>query len=219
MGKIAHLSIKKLSSPTLKSLIKTARFVKSSAFLKDCPPPVNPEFSFIGRSNVGKSSLINMLTDHKKLAKTSSKPGKTQLINHFLINEQWYLVDLPGYGWAKASKADKEKWGGMTHDYLILRENLQCIFVLIDSRLSPQPIDIEFINWLGAKQLPLALVFTKSDKQSKNKTTASVAKFGKTLKQTWEELPPTFITSAVNQTGKTELVRYIQKICLAANSS
>ena len=160
-----------------------------------------------------------MLANHKKLAKTSSKPGKTQLINHFLINEQWFLVDLPGYGWAKASKVDKEIWGAMTHDYLMLRENLINIFILIDSRLPPQPIDIEFINWLGSKQLALALVFTKCDKQSKNKTMASVAKFEKVLYQTWEELPPVFITSAINQNGKTELIHYIHNICLASDSS
>ena len=163
------------------NIIKS-EFVTSSANISQCPKEELPEFAFIGRSNVGKSSLINMLTDRKALAKVSSKPGKTQLINHFIINESWYLVDLPGYGWAKVAKTEKAKWGVMIHDYLLERQNLVNLFVLVDSRLEPQKIDIEFINWLGEKQIPFAIVFTKTDKQSKNKTESNIAKLLRCLK-------------------------------------
>lgn len=193
-------------------MIKSAAFVTSNTDYKKCPPANKPEFAFIGRSNVGKSSLINMLTGQKKLAKTSSRPGKTQLINHFIINEKWYLVDLPGYGWAKVSKTQKAKWGPMVSDYLTHRENLACLFVLIDSRLEPQNIDIEFINWVGEQGIPMALVFTKADKQTMNKTMASVALFKRTMKKTWEDLPDMMISSAETGLGKEEVLNFIQEV-------
>ncbi len=191
-------------------------FVKSSSYIGQCPPINFPEVAFIGRSNVGKSSLVNMLTNNKKLAKVSGRPGKTQLINHFLLDNRWYLVDLPGYGWARVSKTDKEKWGEMIHDYLLNRENLLNVFVLVDSRLDPQPIDIEFINWLGGKSIPFSIIFTKSDKQSKNKTQSSVAKYKKILKAFWSELPPSFVTSSVNKEGREEVLQYIDSIIKSA---
>lgn len=190
--------------------IKTASFVVSNTSFQQCPDDNLKEFAFIGRSNVGKSSLINMLTNHKKLAKVSGKPGKTQLINHFLINEEWYLVDLPGYGWAQVSKTEKAKWGEMIHDYLLERENLVSVFVLVDSRLEPQRIDVDFINWLGEKGVPFSIIFTKADKQSINKTQSSVARYRKVLKKYWDELPPLFITSSQDKTGKDDVLIYIQ---------
>ena len=193
-------------------MIREARFVVSNTDYQKCPEPYKPEFAFIGRSNVGKSSLINMLTGRKNLAKISGKPGKTQLINHFLIDQSWYLVDLPGYGYAKTSKAKRSEWSRMIEEYLLNRPNLQVVFVLIDSRLDPQSIDLEFINWLGEQGIPLALVFTKADKQSVNKTRAAVAKFKKTLLRDWAEIPTWFITSAENGTGKEELTAYIQDL-------
>lgn len=189
--------------------IKDSRFITSSSAHSQCPPPDLPEFAFIGRSNVGKSSLINMLTARKNLAKVSGKPGKTQLINHFQINNAWYLVDLPGYGWAKVSKSEKQKWGEMIHDYLLERRNLMLIFVLIDIRLPPQPIDMEFINWLGENGIPLALVFTKADKLSHNKNQSSVARFKRQLKKNWEELPPMFVTSSMKIEGRDRVLSYI----------
>lgn len=198
--------------------IKTAQFVKSSSNHIDCPPPNLPEFAFIGRSNVGKSSLINMLTNQKKLAKVSSKPGKTQLINHFLIDDSWYLVDLPGYGWAKVSKTEKEKWGAMIHDYIKERKNLINLFVLVDSRLKPQPIDVEFINWLGEEGIPFSIIFTKADKQSKNKTQSAIAKYRKTLMQYWEQLPHNIITSSETGQGKDEVLQYIRDFVKAGFS-
>ena len=194
--------------------IKSAEFIVSNSDYKKCPSDHNIEFAFIGRSNVGKSSLINMLTNRKKLAKTSGNPGKTQLINHFLINEEWYLVDLPGYGWAKVSKTKRAEFGDIISDYLKQRETLACTFILIDSRLPPQPIDLRFINWMGENGLPFGLVFTKSDKMTKNKLHASVSAFEKALRESWEEIPPSFVTSAVNKTGKDELLDYIQSIIL-----
>lgn len=196
--------------------ITKADFVTSSSDHNQCPEGDFPEFAFIGRSNVGKSSLINMLTNHKKLAKVSGKPGKTQLINHFLINDNWYLVDLPGYGWAKVAKTEKEKWGAMIHDYLITRKNLVCIFVLVDSRLTPQPIDVEFINWLGEAGLPMAIIFTKADKQSKNKTQSSVAKYKKHLLKYWEKLPAILTTSSQTGTGKEDVLNYIDGLISAS---
>ncbi len=187
-------------------------FVKSSSHLDQCPESGFPEVAFIGRSNVGKSSLVNMLTNNKKLAKVSGRPGKTQLINHFLLDDRWYLVDLPGYGWARVSKTDKEKWGEMIHDYLLNRENLLNVFVLVDSRLDPQAIDVEFINWLGEKAIPFSIIFTKSDKQSKNKTQSSVAKYKKTLKANWAELPPSFVSSSINKEGREQILEYIDTI-------
>ncbi|UII23084.1 ribosome biogenesis GTP-binding protein YihA/YsxC [Fulvivirga ligni] len=192
--------------------IKKASFITSSSDHKQCPTTGLPEFAFIGRSNVGKSSLINMLTGHGKLAKVSGKPGKTQLINHFLINDEWYLVDLPGYGWAKVAKTEKEKWGAMIHDYLKERETLVSLFVLIDSRLDPQPIDVDFINWLGEEGIPFALIFTKSDKQSKNKTQSSVAKYKRFLKKFWETLPPIFVSSSFKVEGKEEILSYLEEL-------
>lgn len=197
--------------------ITSAKFVISNSDYKKCPNSDIPEFAFIGRSNVGKSSLINRMTNNSKLAKISSKPGKTQLINHFIINDSWYLVDLPGYGWAKVSKSAKAEWGVMTKKYLINRENLTCVFVLIDSRLEPQKIDIEFINWLGSEGIPIALIFTKADKQTKNKTQSSISKFKKTLKSDWESLPPSFTTSSVTGDGKEELLKYIHEVVTNLN--
>jgi GTP-binding protein len=192
--------------------IKEAKFVKSSSALDQCPPPAKPEFAFIGRSNVGKSSLINMLTERRSLAKTSSKPGKTQLINHFEIESAWYLVDLPGYGWSKVSKKKKADWGAMIEEYLLHRKNLACLFVLLDSRLSPQDIDYEFIQWLGKKEIPFAMVFTKADKQSKNKLQSVKAGHLRRLKGEWQELPLMFVSSAVNRSGREEILRFIDEI-------
>ena len=189
-----------------------AQFVISNTDHLKCPKPEKPEIAFIGRSNVGKSSLINMLAGRKNLAKTSGRPGKTQLINHFLIDEQWYLVDLPGYGYAKTSKKNRAAWGKMIEEYILNRSNLQIVFVLIDSRLEPQRIDLEFINWLGECGVPLALVFTKADKQSINKGQQNIAKFRKTLSQSWAELPPIALTSSENGYGKEMMTDYIASI-------
>jgi len=193
-------------------MIKTITFLQSEVDWRKAPPPSLPEYAFIGRSNVGKSSLINMLANHKTIAKTSSKPGKTQTINHFLVNNAWYLVDLPGYGYAKTSKTMREKWVKMIHDYLVLRENLQVVFVLIDARLEPQKNDLEFINSLGEKQMPFALIFTKSDKISVNKVSQNVETFKKAMLETWEELPPIFVSSAITSKGRDEILNYIDTI-------
>jgi GTP-binding protein len=193
-------------------MFENASFVVSNTDYLLCPPADKSEFAFIGRSNVGKSSLINMLTKKKNLAKTSGRPGKTQLINHFLIDESWYLVDLPGYGYAQTSKKNRAAWGQMIEDYLVGRENLQLVFVLIDSRLEPQKIDLEFINWLGASGIPFALIFTKADKQSTNKTQQNIARFKKALKETWEDLPTIFSSSAETGAGRDELSEYIDVI-------
>ncbi len=198
--------------------VKQAEFITSSSHHNQCPPPDYPEVAFIGRSNVGKSSLVNMLTNNKKLAKVSGKPGKTQLINHFLIDKTWFLVDLPGYGWAKVAKTEKEKWGEMIHDYIMERTNLINIFVLVDSRLEPQAIDTAFINWLGEQGIPFSLIFTKADKQSKNKTQSAIAKYKKSLKKYWEVLPTSFITSSVSQEGKDEVLQYVNEMVEAGKS-
>jgi GTP-binding protein len=192
--------------------IKTAKFVISNTDYKKCPAPNLPEYAFIGRSNVGKSSLINMLTNHNKLAKVSGQPGKTQLINHFIINENWYLVDLPGYGYAKVSKKQRGQWQKFIRDYLVNRENLYCLFILVDSRLEPQKIDIEFINWVGKRMIPFAVVFTKSDKLTKNKLASNIAAYKAELLKYWEELPTTFITSSVDKAGKDEILNFIDNI-------
>ncbi len=192
--------------------VKEAEFVKSSSDIKQCPDSPLPEYAFIGRSNVGKSSLINMLTGRKKLAKISTKPGKTQLINHFLINKNWHLVDLPGYGWAKVSKSKRADWGDMIEKFLLHRPQLVCLFILIDSRIPPQEIDLGFMEWVGKHQIPFVLVFTKVDKQSINKTQKSIATFRRTLKQDWAELPMMFVTSSADSTGKEELLEYIDSI-------
>ncbi len=191
--------------------IKEAEFAVSNTNYEKCPKSNLPEYAFIGRSNVGKSSLINMITNRKSLAKTSSTPGKTQLINHFLINKTWYLVDLPGYGFAKASKDNKAAWDRMIRDYLELRPNLISVFVLVDIRLEPQKIDVTFINWLGDKQIPFIIVFTKSDKISKQLVASSVAKYKRELHKTWDELPTIFISSAEKNLGKDEILDYITK--------
>jgi len=193
-------------------LIKTAEFLQSVISWNKCPEPTLPEYAFIGRSNVGKSSLINMLVQNKKLAKTSSKPGKTQTINHFLINKNWYLVDLPGYGYATISKAMREKWQKMIHDYLQFRENLQVVFVLIDVRLEPQAKDLDFINQLGEMQIPFALIFTKADKLTVVKAQKNVDIFNKRLSEDWEELPSEFISSAETGKGRDEILDFIASI-------
>lgn len=193
-------------------IISSAEFVKSSQELNQCPQPDMPEFAFIGRSNVGKSSLINMLVEKKDLAKTSSQPGKTQLINHFLINEEWYLVDLPGYGYAKTSMENRKKWRKMIEDYLLKRVNLLTVFVLVDSRLEPQKIDLEFINFLGENQVPITLIFTKIDKQSAKKTEESLERFKESLSEYWEELPKIILTSSEKRVGRDEVLETIENI-------
>lgn len=189
--------------------IKQAEFVSSVADVIKCPPPDKPEFAFIGRSNVGKSSLLNMLTNRKNLAKTSNKPGKTQTINHFIINDLWYLVDLPGYGYARVSKEKREGFGKIIENYIIKRENLQCLFVLLDARLEPQKIDLAFIQWSGENGIPLCLLFTKADKLTKNQLNRNVSFYQKTLKTSWDELPPFFITSATDKMGKDDVLSFI----------
>jgi GTP-binding protein len=189
--------------------IQQAEYLQSAVDWRKCPPPTLPEYAFIGRSNVGKSSLINMLTNNSSLAKTSSKPGKTQTINHFLIDKSWFLVDLPGYGYASVSKTQREKWVGMIDHYLTRRENMQLVFVLIDSRLEPQNNDINFINKLGENGVPFALVFTKTDKISNAKVQRNVQLFKNKMLETWEEIPPYFLTSAETGKGREELYDYI----------
>ncbi|PRY86243.1 ribosome biogenesis GTP-binding protein YihA/YsxC [Mongoliibacter ruber] len=190
-------------------MIKQAKFVISNTDYRKCPAPTKPEFAFIGRSNVGKSSLINMLTNHKNLAKISGKPGKTQLINHFEINDNWFMVDLPGYGFAKVSKSIKNTWEKMISDYLTNRDNLVALFVLVDSRLDPQPIDLEFITWCGQHGIPFVIIFTKSDKQGKSKTNQNVSKFLDECVKIFGEAPQYFITSAQNAEGKEDVIAFI----------
>lgn len=190
--------------------IESAAFVSSHADVKKCPPPDKPEFAFIGRSNVGKSSLINMLTGRRKLAKTSGTPGKTQTINHFIINDRWFLVDLPGYGFANVSRDKRAGFGKMIEEYILKRENLYCLFILIDSRHEPQKIDTEFIQWTGSRGIPIALIFTKSDKLKRNELEKNVSGYKSALLKTWEELPPLFVTSANTKTGREELLRFIK---------
>jgi len=193
-------------------IVKSAEFICSNTQISKLPPPVKPEYAFIGRSNVGKSSLINMLTGKKGLAKTSQTPGKTQLINHFLINESWYIVDLPGYGYARTSKSKKEDWNKFIRTYLDKRESLQCVMALIDSRLEPQKIDLEFCNWLGEKGLSLVLVFTKADKQSNVKTDQNIALFKKAMLASFEEVPTYFVTSSETQLGRDEVLEFIAEV-------
>lgn len=192
--------------------ITSAEFVVSNSRADMCPQTHLPEYAFIGRSNVGKSSLINMLTKNPKLAMTSATPGKTLLINHFLINKEWHLVDLPGYGYAQRGKKMMEKIQKLIEYYVLERKQMTCLFVLIDSRLEPQRIDLEFIEWLGENGIPFALIFTKADKQSVGKTKASVNRFLNTLKEQWEELPPHFISSSENKTGRQEILNYIEQV-------
>lgn len=192
--------------------IKSAEFTISSSRADMCPKSDIPEYAFIGRSNVGKSSLINMLTKKPKLAMTSSTPGKTLLINHFLINKEWYLVDLPGYGFALRGKKMMEKIKNLIEYYVLEREQLTCLFVLIDSRHEPQKIDLEFIEWLGENGVPFAIIFTKADKQTVGKTRQNVNNYLNKLKEQWEELPPHFVSSSENGTGRQEILEYIESI-------
>jgi GTP-binding protein len=189
-----------------------AEFLVSNSTVKSCPPPTLPEYAFIGRSNVGKSSLINMLVGQRKLAKTSGTPGKTQLINHFLIQQSWYLVDLPGYGFAKVSKTQRSSWTKMIKDYLEQRQNLLCLFVLLDVRLEPQKIDLEFMQWVGKAGLPFVMIFTKADKLSATKADQQVAAYKRTMLKQWAELPPYFVTSAENGRGREEILEFIQQL-------
>ncbi len=193
-------------------IVKKAEFVKSSSGNAECPKPDKPEFAFIGRSNVGKSSLINMLVEKKDLAKTSSQPGKTQLINHFLINDSWYLVDLPGYGYAKTSMENRKRWKSMINSYILRRENLLTVFVLVDSRLEPQKIDVEFINFLGENAVPFIILFTKTDKQNMTKNRVSVQRFKDKLSEYWEELPDILLTSSENKTGRDDVLNKVEEI-------
>ena len=193
-------------------IIKEAELSLSAPTISLCPKDTKPEYAFIGRSNVGKSSLINMLCGRKNLAKTSATPGKTLLINHFIINKEWYLVDLPGYGYAKRSKKEIARLDQMIRSYILQRQQLVNVFVLIDIRLEPQKIDLEFIEWLGASSIPFSLVFTKADKLTAGKAKANLEGYKKTLEVTWEELPPIFVTSSEKRQGKEELVDYIDSI-------
>jgi GTP-binding protein len=193
-------------------IIKSALFVSSSTDVKRCPGPDKPEFAFVGRSNVGKSSLINMLTGQKGLAKISTTPGKTQLINHFLINNQWYLADLPGYGYARISLAKRNEWEKIIQRYLSLRKNLMNSFLLIDARLPMQEIDRELIGWFGEKQMPFVLVFTKTDKLSKNDLEANLRDYRGKLSDTWEELPQIFLTSSRFGFGRSEILNFIEEV-------
>jgi GTP-binding protein len=201
----------------METLLHTS-FVKSSAVFTECPPAEFPEYAFVGRSNVGKSSLINMLTGRKSLAKISGKPGKTQLINHFSISytakqvkPNWYLVDLPGYGYAKVSKKERNKFKGLIYNYLKKRDNLFCTFVLIDIRHEAQPNDLEFMEWLGTNGLPFAMAFTKTDKLKPGAIDPHVEAYGKKMLETWEALPPQFITSAESGLGREEVLEFIRE--------
>ncbi len=192
--------------------IRSAKFVKSSPSVKLCPDPKLPEYAFIGRSNVGKSSLVNMLVGDGTLAKVSGRPGKTQLINHFIINKEWFLVDLPGYGYAKVSKTLRSGFSQIIKGYVLERENLHCLFVLIDSRLEPQKNDLDFLTWLGENQVPFALVFTKIDKLGKGTLEANVDVYKQRLLETWEELPHFFYTSAVKRDGRDDILGFIEEV-------
>lgn len=193
-------------------IIKSAEFVISNTDVNKCPASTLPEYAFIGRSNVGKSSLINMLTQRKGLAMTSQKPGKTQLINHFLINNEWHLVDLPGYGFARVGQSNRERLKSIIEDYILEREQLTNLFILLDCRHEPQKIDLEFIEWAGENGVPFALVFTKADKLSKGKLASNIEAYKQTLLESWEELPPIFITSSEAKEGRDELLNYIEVI-------
>lgn len=193
-------------------IIKQADFVVSNTNVERCPKPTIPEYAFIGRSNVGKSSLINSLTGRNSLAKTSGKPGKTQLINHFIINKEWYLVDLPGYGYAKKSKSDRRKWESFIRKYIQLRENLYCVFVLIDFRIPPQQNDLEFMNWLGEIGVPFVIIFTKADKVKKDVVEESLKIYEQEMLKRWEEMPQYFISSSVNKEGHNEILSFIESV-------
>lgn len=191
--------------------IRNAEFITSSTDEKQCPNPDKPEYAFIGRSNVGKSSLVNMLTNRKKLAKISTSPGKTITMNHFLINKEWYLVDLPGYGYAKRSKTERAKWEKMIRNYLLMRPNLLNVFLLVDLRIEPQKIDLEFMEWLATSQIPFVITFTKADKVGIAKTDASLEHYKNTLLENWEEIPPLLVTSSQTALGKDEILTYIER--------
>jgi GTP-binding protein len=195
----------------LTNMIKKAEFIISNTDYKKCPSPHKPEFAFIGRSNVGKSSLINMLTNNRNLAKTSGTPGKTQLINHFGIDDRWYMVDLPGYGFAKVGKSLKSSWEGMIKGYLTHRENLLVTFVLVDSRLEPQKLDLEFVLWCAENEVPIVLVFTKADKLARSSVQRNVSKFLKATEEIFEEAPLYFTTSAENTEGREPLINFIEE--------
>lgn len=200
--------------------ITSAEFITSSSSLANCPPGKGmPEFAFIGRSNVGKSSLINMLVNQKKLAKTSNTPGKTQTINHFLVNKKWHLVDLPGYGFASVGRATRKGWGKMTEEYLTKRDNLFCTFILLDSRLEPQKIDFEFIEWMGSKGLPIAIVLTKADKLKQQELAKSKKRITEKLLERWEEVPPFFVSSSEKKLGRKELLQFISDALPATKSN
>ena len=191
--------------------INYANFTISSPDVSKCPEPNIPEYAFIGRSNVGKSSLINMLTGRKKLAKISSTPGKTMLINHFKINEEWYLVDLPGYGFAKRSKSERSKWEKMIKKYILNRTNMLTLFLLIDLRIEPQKIDLEFMDWLGVSEIPFVITFTKADKLKLMQAENNLSKYKKKLLETWDELPTIIVTSATSGQGGDEVLNFIEK--------
>ena len=197
--------------------IKSVSFLTASADISTCPAPVMPEYALIGRSNVGKSSLLNMITGRRSLARISVSPGKTQTINHYLVNDSWYLVDLPGYGYAKVSKTMREKWMGFTTKYLLERPNLMCLFQLIDGRIDPQAMDIEFSNFLGREKIPFVLAFTKSDKVSPNLLQKNIAAYRREMAKTWESLPQQFITSAHDKKGREEILGFIQQTNLLFN--
>jgi GTP-binding protein len=192
--------------------ITSSEFLASNTGYDKCPEPKMPEYAFVGRSNVGKSSLINMLLDRKQLAKTSQTPGKTQLINHFIINTNWYLVDLPGYGFAKTSKSKRSDFQRIIKDYTEFRQNLICLFVLVDSRHKPQSNDLLFMQWLGEKQIPFAMIFTKSDKVPKMKLTENIELYKTKMLENWEKLPEIFITSSETKLGREEILAYIEKL-------
>lgn len=198
-------------------MIKNAQYIISSPDVKDCPQSTLPEYAFIGRSNVGKSSLINMLCRNPKLAKTSQKPGKTLLINHFLVDNTWHLVDLPGYGFAQAGQKQREALKRMIERYCLLREQLVSLFVLIDCRHEAQQIDLEFINWLGENGVPFAIVFTKGDKLGRMVLSDKVTKYKERLLEEWEELPPVFVTSSETGLGGEELTNYIENLTASLN--
>ncbi len=192
--------------------IKSAQFVTSNTHVAQCPAREIPEYAFIGRSNVGKSSLINMLMQKNNLAKTSGKPGKTQLINHFLVNEQWFLVDLPGYGYASVSKKKRARFQGFITEYFLKRTQLSCAFVLIDARHKPQKIDLEFMEFLGENQIPFCIIFTKIDKLKNHEINRNISHYQNVMLETWEEMPTYFITSAVEKTGREEVLHFIAKV-------
>lgn len=193
-------------------IVNSARFVISNSKWQACPSEMRHEFAFIGRSNVGKSSLINMLTGQKALAMTSATPGKTMLINHFLVNDEWFLVDLPGYGYARRSKADRDKLMKMIQGYILGREQMTCLFLLIDGRHDPQKIDMEFMEWLGENGVPFSIVFTKMDKLSASAGKRNVAAYCAKLLEQWEELPPVFLTSSEDKRGRDEILAYIEEL-------